>query len=399
MKTEIILVFCLIVLIAAQASCRGFSFGKNYDGELGTGTTTKEISPTAIRLNAPLIAAAAGYSHSVVVTSDYKAFSFGSNFLGRLGAKSNVNYTTTPIAVFEGGALRGEKIIKVSCSVFHSLLLSESGCLFGFGYNGAGEIGVQGVDVVNEPIAVDARGLLNGKKVSGMDTGNYHSIGYTSDGIAFAFGSNEAFQLGTGTPESSSVAVPVNTNGLLKGKKIVGVAAGFKHSLVLTSEGLAYSFGGNEYGQLGNGRYYFWEKLPVAVATNGTLKGKTIVAVSASAYHSAVITSDGGLFMFGNNNASHGQLGTGDRAVTALPLAIKRSMELENKKVVQVSCGTSHSLLTTSEGDVYATGLNDQGQLGFGTTIFESFTFQPIMKNDTLNYKQTASGDSHSIVI
>ncbi|CAB3376988.1 Hypothetical predicted protein [Cloeon dipterum] len=76
------------------------------------------------------------------------------------------------------------------------------------------------------------------------------------------------------------------------------------------------------------------------------------------------ISSSGSVFSWGEN--TYGQLGLG----TAEPIKVptKISGPLEHKRVVQVACGIDHTLALTSEGEVYAFGRNDTGQLGLGTT-------------------------------
>ncbi|KAM6893458.1 retinitis pigmentosa GTPase regulator b [Xenentodon cancila] len=77
--------------------------------------------------------------------------------------------------------------------------------------------------------------------------------------------------------------------------------------------------------------------------------------------HTALITENGKLFMFGSNN--WGQLGLGSKLTVNKPTCVKA---LKSEKVQLVACGRNHTLVCTAQGRVYACGGNSEGQLGLG---------------------------------
>ena len=137
-----------------------------------------------------------------------------------------------------------------------------------------------------------------------------------------------------------------NTTG-----EIVQVVAGGSHSATVTKDGSLYMWGWNFHGQLGDGtttdRY-----TPVKIMDN-------VASVSLGGYHSAAITKDGSLYMWGCNG--NGRLGDGTTTDRYTPVKI-----MDN--VASVSLGGYHSAAITKNGSLYTWGYNEYGQLGDGTT-------------------------------
>lgn len=89
-------------------------------------------------------------------------------------------------------------------------------------------------------------------KIKHISAGQHHVFAVSTDGLAFGWGRNDFGQLGIGTKKESAVTKPVRLKHL-QDKKIVMTAAGESHSLFLTELGEVYSCGFNEFGELGIG--------------------------------------------------------------------------------------------------------------------------------------------------
>ncbi len=108
--------------------------------------------------------------------------------------------------------------------------------------------------------------------------------------------------------------------------------------------------------------------------------------IAAGSWHSLALKSDGTLWATGYNR--DGQLGNG--SITNLNIFI----QILSGGVSQVACGYRHSLALKSDGTLWATGLNDYGQLGDGTN-YSTNNFMQVLTS----VNQIAGGDSHSLAL
>ncbi|KAL4656511.1 X-linked retinitis pigmentosa GTPase regulator-like [Arapaima gigas] len=84
--------------------------------------------------------------------------------------------------------------------------------------------------------------------------------------------------------------------------------------------------------------------------------------ISCGDQHTALVTADKGkLYMFGSND--WGQLGLGKKCTVNKPTCVKA---LKDEKVKLAACGQNHTIVYTTQGNVYAAGGNNEGQLGLG---------------------------------
>ncbi|XP_061121487.1 retinitis pigmentosa GTPase regulator b [Syngnathus typhle] len=110
--------------------------------------------------------------------------------------------------------------------------------------------------------------------------------------------------------------------------------------------------------------------------------------------HTALITENGKLFMFGSNN--WGQLGLGSKVTVNKPTCVRA---LKSENVQLVACGRNHTLICTAQGHVYATGGNSEGQLGLGDCN-ERTSFQRLKFFDSYGpIKMLAAGSNTSAAL
>ena len=185
----------------------------------------------------------------------------------------------------------------------------------------------KGIILGNETIDITSEAnLFEGKTISQISAGSDHSLALDSEGQIYAWGYNYYGQLGNGDTTDSNTPVKVDTSGVLAGKTITQISAGSDHSLALDSEGQIYAWGYNYYGQLGNGDTTD-SNTPVKVDTSGVLAGKTITQISAGFFHSLALDSEGQIYAWGANY--NGQLGNGTTITSNTPVQTNFSNMLD----------------------------------------------------------------------
>ena len=282
----------------------------------------------------------------------------------QLGKEST---TVTP----PDSASRGIRFNQVSASTYDynadgfSLAVGSDGNAYAWGSNGDGQLGDGTQTMRSTPVRV--------KKPEGkpadftyvqVSAGTDHSLALGSDGNTYAWGKN-----GDGTQAMRSTPVRVKKpEGKPADFTYVQVSAGYAHSLAVGSDGYAYAWGYNGYGQLGNNSYSN-SSVPVRVRDpanpTDTDKGLQAVQVSAGYFHSLAVGSNGYIYTWGYN--SNGQLGnkTADPSVPVLTRDPANPTDTnKGLQAVQVSGGQFHSLAIGTDGSAEAWGSNEFGQLG-----------------------------------
>ncbi len=261
----------------------------------------------------------------------------------------------------------------------------------GWGANGSGQLGEGDGSRAPwlEPAAIP--GLPQGSTVFALAAGSLHSLCLTADGAVSTWGSNTFGQLGDGTKLARSTPQSIG----IAGKRVIAIAAGAFHSLALCEDGKVYAWGYNNHGQLGNGSTNN-SLSPVPVAAGGVLAGKTVVAISAGAYHSLALCSDGSVAAWGFNGC--GALGNDKTTGSPLPVnVILPGGELLHARAL--SAGQYHNLAIGSKGELFAWGYNNHGQVGNGSTTdaltATALHVQPDERAATL----IASGGYHSLAL
>jgi len=199
-----------------------------------------------------------------------------------------------------------------------------------------------------------------------VESGRNHTAALTSNKKLFLWGSNSNGQLGDGTIINSSIPLDITSEfNLSVGETIDDVALGDNHSAVLTSEGRLFLWGSNSNGQLGDGTQIDSSN-PLDITSEFNLDdGETITNIELGAYHSSALTSSGRIFTWGCNWS--GRLGNGLDSDSSVPYDITNQFNFNpDEYVVTVSLGTLQSSALTSEGRLFMWGNGSQGTIGTG---------------------------------
>lgn len=293
-------------------------------------------------------------------------YGWGSNATGMLGDGSNTNRPSA-VATDVSGVLSGKTITSIvpSATAAHTLALTSDGKVYAWGSNIAGELGTGSTSDSLVPVAVDASGVLSGKTIVQIQAGWGTSAVLDSNGQVYTWGSGSA--LGNSSATASSVPVAVDISGVLSGKVVSKLRVGGFHMLVQTTDGMLFGWGINNRGQIGDGTSGTNRLSPVAVDVTGVLATKSITDISAGYQHSLALASDGTVYAWGADD----QMALGNATTTVQadsPVAVDMTGVLSGKTVAAISAGTFTGYVLTSDGDLFAWGTNTTGAVGDGTT-------------------------------
>ncbi|XP_023235992.1 X-linked retinitis pigmentosa GTPase regulator-like [Centruroides sculpturatus] len=234
----------------------------------------------------------------------------------------------------------------IACGRSHTLVACDNGSVYGFGSNGEYQLGNNEEDTQYLPVRIQG---LEGLSIKMLSGGADHSMALTGDGKVYTFGESEGGKLGLTETQLKKLPKPQPVTGLTG--KMLSVSCGGNHTIVLTADGTAFSFGDGSSGQLGLDTDILDTSLPVQI--NFPYK---IARVSCGENHSAFLTVNGQIYTCGNNR--HGKLGLLDDDDSNdddndnelcnkfLPNLITR---FYNFSVQQISCGGCHTAVLASK--------------------------------------------------
>lgn len=273
------------------------------------------------------------------------------------------------------------------------------------GYNAFGQLGNGSFDESEQFVPVQGLGLA---RVDGFAIGGAHTVAFQNNSSVRAWGSNQYGQLGgntdTGSGEASKTPVKVLLeNGAGLGN-VTSVAAGSYHSLAV-SGGEVYAWGNNSYGQLGNNTVDDDQARAIRVQTTEGTPLSGVVQVAAGGLFSLALDQDGNVWSWGRNE--YGELGDATTLESYRDQAFK--LPPFSGKVTAIAAAGSYAFAVVEDANsvktVWGWGLNNWGQLGASTTgTTDSFTVTPVQvkKGDgtaLTNVSKVAAGRNHVLAL
>ena len=223
-----------------------WGWGFNIDGELGDGTNADRLwdAPAQVLNLSGITAVAAGQNHSLAIKNDRTVWAWGWNPRGALGDGTETD-RNTPVQVIN---LSGAKAI--AAGGYHSLALKSDGTVWAWGANDRGQLG-DGT-TIQRPAPVPVPNLSGVAGIAGSADADY-TLALKGDGTVWAWGANDAGQLGDGT--TTDRHAPVRAKDLTAA---TAIAPHSRHTLAIKTiaspfDGVVEAWGNNQSGQLGDG--------------------------------------------------------------------------------------------------------------------------------------------------
>jgi alpha-tubulin suppressor-like RCC1 family protein len=253
--------------LALKSDGTVWAWGFNGFGQLGDNSGVNRSNPVQVKDTGPngstlpkVIAVAAGGSHSLALDINGNVWAWGYNGFGQLGDGTTSN---RPFPASVSG-LSG--VIAIAAGGSHSLALTSDGKVWAWGYNGFGQLGVDPVQTPSSSTPLQVNGFTSfsvsvPSGVIPLTAGLDHSLAIDVNNNVWGWGYNGFGQLGDGatinTNNPDPAPVPTPRQVVVSGvplAEVVAVTAIGHHTLATTGEGKVWAWGDNRFGQLGDGK-------------------------------------------------------------------------------------------------------------------------------------------------
>jgi len=329
-----------------------YAWGLGVEGQLANGSMSTEdlqnaISHSSSGSNSPSLASSTSSVSSIASASSASVVYHPSLFLSKPSSSSSstassANFndrdnsnssncsndcsTSTAIPILKQttpkivSSLASINVLMISCGASHALCLSRQGHVYSWGNNDHGKLG-HGEDPL------------------------------------FSIPQQQQQQQQQPSQQPKFITSPKRIKSIEK-LTVLSVSCGWAHNMLIDYDSQIYTWGKGSDGQLGNGsKHDIWspQEIPRVIDQQ-----EQIIQISCGYFHSAFVTFQSKqLYTFGwRMPLGHGTQNVEDQTTPKLVLA------LSDKNIKQVSCGYSHTLVVTDDGECYSFGQGDYNQLG-----------------------------------
>lgn len=367
--------------------------GQGDMGQLGLGEDKMESRfPTAVASLPDIVDCCAGGMHSLCLTQTGDIYSFGCNDEGALGRDTSEDGSEFEPRKMD---LPGQAV-KICAGDSHSACLLEDGRVFACGSfrNSHGNMGLTLEGNKWRPV-----NILPGVEAHDISSGADHLVILACNGNVFTIGCAEQGQLGR-VPLRDAGGDSRRGKDELLNPQTIHVKHKKQFDSIWTTiyctfvrknkEGDVYAFGLNNYNQLCMPK----TDMPVPVPKKTSLKD--VLAIAGGQHHTLVLTSDNKCHSIGRRD--YGRLGLGELSEDVAELTAVKA--LQEREVVQISCGEAQSFAVTKDGEVYAWGMGSNQSLGTGK---EDDEMVPVLLNSKevkgKKVLKVTSGGQHSLFL
>ncbi len=356
-----------------------------------------------IQLNNTVIWVIYSYTNpSILVTMETKlpeeiysyrnnVWSFGINYSGQLGIGQGGNLTRNiPTKILD---ITGKS---VSCGNAHTVIIDINDVVWAFGNDYKGQLGLgdkywsnhnQRIHKRHTPTKITPNSLCVSSAICSGISAKFVSCGYEHTVIidmnneVWSFGSNEFGQLGLGDNTDRNTPTKIISVDTRSGITAKSVSCGKYYTMIIDMNNNVWAFGFNKYGILGLGNDV---NILIPEKINGVTSAKYI---SCGDFHTVIIDMNNDIFSFGYN--TFGQLGLGDNMERNTPTKIP------NIFGKSVSCGSYHTVIIDMNDESWSFGRNNFGQLGVGDNMERNTP----TKIPNIFAKSVSCGEFHTVII
>lgn len=339
--------------------------------------------------------------------------SWGVGKRGQLGHGKREDQALPPRRLM-GGFGHGIKVVQVAAGgglvrVAHSLLLTNTGLVYSFGTGQYGALGhgYSAAKQLPDQVRPTLIRSLATEKCICVAAGELHSAAVTSDGDLYTWGDGFCGQLGHADRRPQVLPKQV-TSGGLEDECVAMVSCGSRHTVTVTEEGEAFTFGLGHFGVLGRSFTSFEHSAETAVAAlggeeelqfmpeNDGLGGVADAPPVAQEAEEPPAERD-----FREELRQHldliANLSLEDSSDQCIP---KRVDSLETLKIVQGSAGHRHTLFLDEKGGLYSCGAGTGGCLGHGDSLRQMFPVRiASFDDDHILIRQVSAGVDTSMAV
>lgn len=335
-------------------------WGNNNLGRVGDGTAFDRRAPSLVATLGPNVTSVSdGWAYGCAIASDQALWCWGDIDFGKLGTNTNGvmcrsddSYMSIPghcepspvrVAALDKG------VLQVSTGFWHTCAIQSDHTLWCWGEGTDGDLGVGTLDYSDTPLQVTALD----SSVAEVRVGSRHTCARKLDGSLWCWGRADFGALGLGTTVGDAgffgehgLALPHQVTAL--GNDVAAIAAGENHTCALKKDGTVWCWGDNTHGELGDGTTTLNPSPTQVIAL-----GSTVVEIAAGQSHSCARKLDGSLWCWGGND--YGQVGDGTSTNRLEPVATLVS------DTIRVEAGGYGTCAERNEGSLWCWGLNKAG--------------------------------------